>query len=204
MRTVRGVTTPPPIVLMTLPGHLIPGSDAIRIDALEISDAAPRALSQIDAERASLLKLAHASRFAVVAGSNNHGWAHASPAWSVMEIPGWRSMTPAELDIAIRTTILQRGHSAVRVVERRAAGPVSFVAIAMTVPVAAWRMFTAASWPERTSWLAWLWAGYLAAALLRGCTAQGTARIRFGDWSAITTRSSSGRTRGKGFRTGPP
>ena len=204
MRTVRGVTTPPPIVLMTLPGHLIPGSDAIRIDALEISDAAPRALSQIDAGRASLLKLAHARRFAVVAGSNNHGWAHASPAWSVMEIPGWRSMTPAELDIAIRTTILQRGHSAVRVVERRAAGPVSFVGIAMTVPVAVWRLSTAASWPERTSWLAWLWAGYLAAALLRGCTAQGTARIRFGDWSAITTRSSSGRTRGKGFRTGPP
>src|SRR2546423_6909447 len=138
VRTVRGVSTPP-IVLMTLPGHMKAGSGAIRVDALEISDASPRALSQIDSQRSSLLHLARDRGLAVVAGSNNHGWAHASPAWSLMEIPGWRLMTPAELDLAIRTTILQRGHGAVRVVERRAAGPVSFVGIAMTVPVAAGR-----------------------------------------------------------------
>ena len=145
---------------MTLPGQLRPESGAIRVDALEISDAAPRALNQIDSQRSSLLNLARERRFAIVAGSNNHGWAQASPAWSVMEITDWRSMTPAELDIAIRTAILQRGHGAVRVVERRVAGPVSLVGIAMTLPVAIWRMFTAASWPERTSWLVWLWVSY--------------------------------------------
>jgi hypothetical protein len=166
MRTVRGMNTPPPIVLMTLPGSLKPESGAVRIDALEISDGAPRALSQIDSQRSSLLDVARDRRLAVVAGSNNHGWARASPAWSVMEIAGWRSMTPNELDVAIRATILQRGYRAVRVVERRTAGPVSIVGTAMTAPLAMWRMSTGASWPERASWLAWIWIGYLAARLL--------------------------------------
>src|SRR5256714_11179450 len=94
-----------------------------------------------------------------------------------MEIPGWRLMAPAELDVAIRTTILQRGHGAVRVVERRAAGPVSFVGIAMTVPIAVWRMFTAESWPERTSWLAWIWVAYFTAGLLSRFAPRRTARI---------------------------
>ncbi|HST08093.1 MAG TPA: hypothetical protein VLJ83_07965 [Gemmatimonadaceae bacterium] len=166
LRTVRSVNTPPPIVLMTLPGNLKAEAGAVRIDALEISDAAPRALSQMDSQRSGLLDRARDRRFAIVAGSNNHGWARASPAWSVMEIPGWRSMSPDQLDVAIRATILQRGYRAVRVVERRTSGPVSIVGTAMTVPVALWRMSTAASWPERASWLAWVWIGYLVAGLL--------------------------------------
>lgn len=169
-RIVRGVNTASPIVLMTLPGHLKPQPDAVRIDALEISDAAPRALSQIDTERSSLLNVARERRYAVVASSNNHGWAHASPAWSVMEIPGWRAMTPDEIDVAIRTTILQRGFGAVRVVERRVAGPVSLVGVAMTVPAAVWGLARTISWPERASWLAWVWIVYLIGLLdVRSC-----------------------------------
>ena len=159
-RTVRGMNAPPPVVLMTLPGNLKAGTDAVRIDAIEVSDAAPRALSQIDSQRASLFQLARDRGLAIVASSNNHGWARASPAWSVMEIPGWRSMSPAAIDVAIRTTILQRGYSAVRVVEHRAAGPASGFRLAMTVPTAVWHMFTAASSSERASWVAWLWIGY--------------------------------------------
>ena len=165
-RTVRGMNAPPPVVLMTLPGNLKAGTDAVRIDALEVSDAAPRALNQIDSQRASLFKLARDRGLAIVASSNNHGWARASPAWSVMEITGWRSMTPAAIDVAIRTTILQRGYSAVRVVERRASGPSSAFGRAMTLPIAVWHMFTAASWSERASWVAWLWIGYLTIGVL--------------------------------------
>jgi hypothetical protein len=183
--TIRRAKTPP-VVLMTLPGHLKAKPGAIRVDALEISDAAPRALSQIDAQRSNLLDVARERRFAIVAGSNNHGWAHASPAWSVMEIAGWRAMTPAELDIAIRTAILQRGLGAVRVVERRAPGPVSIAAVALTVPVAAWRMFTAASRTERISWLGWIWAGYFAGALLRAFAPQRRSSILFVDRSLVS------------------
>ena len=176
-RTVREVKTPPPIILMTLPGPLNQLSTGVRIDALEVSDAAPRALSQIDSQRASLFTLARDRGFATVASSNNHGWAGASPAWSVMEIPQWRSMTPAQIDAAIRSSILQRGYSAVRVVERRPTGPVSWFGVAMTVPVAVWRMSTAASWPERSSWLAWIWFGYLTANMLRRCTTTSIGRV---------------------------
>ena len=97
----------------------------------------------------------------MVAGSNNHGWARAVPAWSVMEIAGWRSMTPSELDTAIRQTIFRDGNRSVRVIERRAAGPVASYALTWTVPLAAWRMLVTVSWHERISWLVWIWVGYL-------------------------------------------
>lgn len=177
IRSVRNEIPVPPIVLMTLPGPLKPGSGKVPIDAIEISDGAPRALSEIDAQRSKVLNIARDGGLAVVAGSNNHGWVYASPAWTVMEIPDWRSMTPAELDVAIRSTILQRGHAAVRVVERRAAGPISFVDVALTAPAAVWRMFTTVSWPERIAWLAWMWTGYFSAELLRGFTSRRRARV---------------------------
>jgi hypothetical protein len=184
-RTIAPPDSQRPIVLMTLPGHLRSGPDTIRIDALEISDAAPRGLSQLDAERSSLLSLARARNFAIVAGSNNHGWAHSSPAWSVMEIPGWRSMTPAELDVAIRAAILRRGYGAVRVIDRRGPGPVSLLGSAMTVPVAVSRMFAAAAWPERISWLAWVWIPYFAAAVVRLRVARKTMRSLAGEGATL-------------------
>lgn len=148
-----------PVVLFTLPGNLKPEA-AMSIDGIELSDAAPRGLSQSDALRGQLIGLAGSQRKALVASSNNHGWASASPAWSVMEIHDWRSMTPAQLDIAIRRQLLRDGPNAVRVIDRRPIGPVSFLGVAMTVPGAAWRMLSIMSWPERISWLCWIWLAY--------------------------------------------
>jgi predicted metal-dependent phosphoesterase TrpH len=125
LRKVRVEKPVPPLVLLTLPGQLHPEQSAVPIDAVEISDGAPRALSEIDTQRASILRLAREHGAALVAGSNNHGWASASPAWSVMAIPGWRSMTPSQLDAAIRSTFFRRGSKATRVIARvsRAARP---------------------------------------------------------------------------------
>jgi len=53
------------------------------------------------------------------------------------------------------------------------------------VPVAVWRMFTAASWPERMSWLAWIWAGYLTAGLLRRFATRRTPRILIADGETV-------------------
>ena len=152
----------PPVVLLTLPGSVKPVKSAIPIDAVEISDGAPRALAQIDAEKPRLLDLADRARIVMVAGSNDHGWASASPAWSVMRIAAWRSMTPPQLDIAIRRAILSRGPGVVQVVERRPPGGVASAALALTVPETAWELLTSLSWPERVSWLSWIWAGYFA------------------------------------------
>lgn len=160
LRSVRAGREVPPIVLLTLPGNLNAVKGAVPIDAIEVSDGAPRALAQIDRERARLLDVGESQRIAMVSGSNNHGWAGASPAWSVLQIPGWQSMTPPELDTAIRRAILDRGSDAVTVVERRPAGPASSYRLAWTVPLAIWRLFTSVTWPERTSWLLWIWTVY--------------------------------------------
>jgi len=162
LQKVRTGKQVPPIVLLTLPGHLDPQKTAVPIDAVEISDAAPRALAQIDLQRTTILNLAEDRGLAMVGGSNNHGWARAVPAWSVMEIADWRSMTPSELDTAIRETIFRGGYRSVRVIERRAPGPVSSYGVAWTVPLAIWRMLITVSWRERVSWLVWIWVGYLA------------------------------------------
>jgi hypothetical protein len=149
-----------PVVLFTLPGRL-KSESAMSVDGLEISDAAPRGLSEGDADRDAIVSLARIQNRAMVASSNNHGWASASPAWSVMEIHNWRAMEPAQLDIAIRRGILHDGANAVRVIDRRAPGSVSVAGIAMTVPDAAWRMLVTMGWPERISWLAWIWLSYV-------------------------------------------
>ena len=148
-----------PVVLFTLPGNLKPAS-TMSFDGIELSDAAPRGLSQSDAQSGTIGELARDKNASLIASSNNHGWASASPAWSVLQIPGWRSMTPAQLDIAIRREILRDGLNAVRVIDRRMPGPVSLSGVALTVPDAAWRMLTTMSWPERASWLIWIWLVY--------------------------------------------
>lgn len=155
-----------PVVLFTLPGNLKPAS-TMSFDGIELSDAAPRGLSQSDGESGIIGELARNQNKSLIASSNNHGWASASPAWSVMNIPGWRSMTPSQLDIAIRGEILRQGLNAVRVIDRRAPGPVSFSGVAFTVPDAAWRMLTTISWVERASWLVWIWTAFLVALVVR-------------------------------------
>lgn len=149
-----------PVVLFTLPGKL-KAEPGMSVDGIELSDAAPRGLSQSDAEGGAIDQLARDQNKTLVASSNNHGWASASPAWSVMHIPNWRAMTPAQLDIAIRREILLGGLNAVRVIDRRTPAPVSVSGVTLTVPDAAWRMLTTMSWPERASWLAWIWFSYL-------------------------------------------
>jgi hypothetical protein len=155
-----------PVVLLTLPGNLKTGSQ-IAVDGIELSDAAPRGLGQADAESGVIGQMARDRNESLVASSNNHGWASASPAWSVMRIPNWRSMTPAQLDIAIRGTILREGLAAVRVIDRRVPGAISSLGVALTVPDTAWRMLTTMSWTERASWLVWIWTAYVLTLLIR-------------------------------------
>lgn len=149
----RGVARP--LVILTLPGNL--NAASIPVDGIELTDAAPRGLAQGDAERERIVAIGRANRGSLVASSNNHGWANASPAWSVMKIPGWRRMTPGQLDNAIRRAVIEQGATAVRIIERRPRGAVTLAGLSMTVPAAAGRMLTTMSWWERASWLTWVW-----------------------------------------------
>jgi hypothetical protein len=153
----------PPMLLLSLPGDImrIPKEEiagAIRVGGIEASDGSPRGLAQAAIQRDSILALGSRLGIALVSGSDNHGWGRAAPAWSVMRIPGWRRMTPAQLDVSIRQTILARRIHAVQVIARRTALPwpgsgraaLGGFAVGLT-------MMRTLSWRERLSWLAWAW-----------------------------------------------
>ncbi|HKR08689.1 MAG TPA: hypothetical protein VJS39_05825 [Gemmatimonadaceae bacterium] len=158
-REVKARGSMRPVILFALPGNL-KSEAALSVDAVELSDAAPRGLAQTDAEHTAIVRLAQNQHKTLIASSNNHGWASATPAWSVMNIHNWRTMTPSQIDTAIRREILYRENTAVTVISRRQPGPVSFPGLAMTVPLAASRMLGQMSWPERFSWLTWIWLSY--------------------------------------------
>jgi hypothetical protein len=153
----------PPILLLSLPGNIssIPPDEItgpVRIAGIEASDGCPRGLAQSAAARDSILTVGARLGIAIVSGSDNHGWGRIAPAWSVLRIPGWRKLTPAQLDIEIRRTILTRGVHAVQVIERRTAPPshhtVQTALGGMTVGLV---MARTMSLEDRVSWIAWSW-----------------------------------------------
>jgi hypothetical protein len=153
----------PPILLLSLPGNIttIPPAElsgAIRIGGIETSDGSPRGMAQAAIERDSLRAVTARLSVARVSGSDNHGWGRAAPAWSVLRIPDWRSMTPGQLDIAIRRTVITRGARAVQVIARRTAPPPrSPVQSALSGLSVGLIMMQTMSTTERASWIAWSW-----------------------------------------------
>ena len=123
---------------------------------VELNDGAPEGLGQVRAERSRILAMADLMDLAVVAGSNMHGWGRTAVAWSVMDIPGWRDMTPARLGEAIEATLHRDRRNAVVVVERRMPyHDGSRLLQAATLPWLLWEHFRMLAPAERVSWLAW-------------------------------------------------
>ena len=153
----------PPILLLSLPGDVlrIPAEEIhgpIKLAGIEASDGCPRGLAQAEMQRDSILAISARLGVALVSGSDNHGWGRAAPAWSVLRIPGWRKMTPAQLDIAIRQTLLTRGARAVQVIARRTAAPphnaMQSVLGGLSVGLVMARTMSST---DRVSWVAWSW-----------------------------------------------
>ena len=154
----------PPILLLSLPGDIlrIPPAEihgAIRLAGIEASDGCPRGLAQAAMQRDSILAISARLGVALVSGSDNHGWGRTAPAWSVLRIPGWRTMKPGELDIAIRQTILTRRARAVQVIARRtAAPPHNAIQSALGGLSVGLVMVRTMNPRDRISWAAWSWA----------------------------------------------
>ena len=163
----------PPILLLSLPGDIlrIPLDETtgpVRVAGIEVSDGSPRGIAQASRDREAVVALADRLNFATVSASDNHGWGRAAPAWSIMRIPGWRAMTPAQLDIAIRRTIIDEGPRAISVVARRTAAPsTTTVGAAIDGIMVAAVMLRTMDPVERISWLAWTWGLGLVAVPLR-------------------------------------
>src|SRR4051812_21582745 len=157
----------PPMMFLALPGNLrrIPlnmTSGVVRLAGIEVSDGSPRGLAQSATDRAAIRSLAAKLDVAMISASDNHGWGRAAPAWSVMRIPGWRGMTPASLDIAIRNTIAGRRRRSVEVIARQtAAEPGSAFGFAASGVAVTLVMLRTMSLPQRVSWLTWTWLLFL-------------------------------------------
>jgi hypothetical protein len=162
----------PAVLVLTIPGAVAGLSPRLPLNAVELNDAAPRGLRSGELQRAAILRLARERRLALVAGSDNHGWGRTAAAWTVVSIPGWREMPPVALDRAIREVLL-RTPERVRVVERKRARTGGVVALAATVPRAAWLVARTLSWPERAAWIAWI----AAFVLVRGAVARRRTRL---------------------------
>jgi hypothetical protein len=166
----------PPILLLSLPGDILrlpldETTGPVRAAGIEIADGSPRGIAQGARDREAIIAVAKRMHFALISASDNHGWGRVAPSWSVLRVPGWRAMNPAQLDVAIRRTIIERGPDAVEVISRRTAtpaeGPLGFAGGGVAVAAVMLRTMTPA---QRLAWLAWVWGIVLAvefAALVR-------------------------------------
>lgn len=155
----------PALLILCLPGNLdvIPANEhlgVVRLAAVEISDGSPKGIAQAAQDRGAVIAHAKHLGISVVAGSDNHGWGRAALGWSVMRIPGWRAMSPQQLDVAIRSAILTGGAGAVQVMSRRLPPSPSPLAVAMTGPDLALETVRDIGWRERVFYLVWLWFGW--------------------------------------------
>ena len=158
--------TPGLDVVLAFPARLAGVPSRIALNAVEGSDGAPRGLRDTRMHVVQIRAFAAARGLARVAGSNNHGWGRTAAAWTVLRIPGWRGMTAAALDSAIRATI-RRG-SGVRVVLRAAVAPPASNAAWMATPfLVSWEILRRISPTERMVWLAWIWGAFALSALRR-------------------------------------
>ena len=88
------------VIAITIPGDVraLPARRQLTARyarAIEIVDGSPRGLEQERRDRAEILRIAERLDLALLAGSDNHGWGRAAPAWTLLRIPGWRALSPA-------------------------------------------------------------------------------------------------------------
>lgn len=163
LRLASMVPNHEPIVIFTFPDllrhrHPASGPGTMGERAMELVDGSPKGLGQVRRQRTLITSIADTLNLALVAGSDNHGWGFTAPAWTLLQIPGWRGMSTDSLSEAIEQSIRTAGFDATQVVERREANTsLSTWRLVATVPLVAGRMFTMLSDNERVSWLIWIW-----------------------------------------------
>ncbi len=172
MTSIIPATTP--VLIETIPGNLdrVPAAGPELgagggVQAIEIVDGSPRGLTQSRRDRARIDTLVNKLNLAVVAGSDNHGYGRAAPAWTLMRIEGWRGMTGDSLARRIEEVIRNGRHNASRVAERRIADSNTPTSVLLAGPAVAWRMLTALSSDERVMWIVWTWAIVAIVAVVR-------------------------------------
>ena len=152
-----------PVTIIAIPNRNLDSLSARVLDsvvalpnlsAIELVDAAPRGLAQLDREEAKIRKLAADLRLALVAASNNHGYGRTVAGWNLMRIAGWRGMSPDSLAASIENQ-LRSNRQGVRIVHRTRPW-VSGYEAAATLPLVIHQTVGGLTLPERMSWIAWI------------------------------------------------
>ena len=149
-----------PVLIETMPGdlasmHAATGPRTPGVRAIEIVDGAPLGLGQTRRERQRIVHLADSLNLALVSGSDSHGWGRAASAWTLINVPVWRSATPDQLSKGIPNVLRQGARESTRVVERYATDTDAGVALPFTVPLVIWGMFRSITNDERALWIVW-------------------------------------------------
>jgi hypothetical protein len=123
--------------------------------AIELIDAAPRGLAQLDREEAKIRRIAAELNLALIAASNNHGWGRTVAGWNLMTLPDWQSMPPDTVASRLESALIAN-RGPVKVVHRTRPS-LHGVVVAATLPVVAYQTLGTLTIPERLSWIAWIW-----------------------------------------------
>lgn len=150
-----------PVLIETLPGDFEKVKDTtakgISVVAMELIDGSPRGLAQGRRDRDRIVHLADSLNFALVTGTDNHGWGRAAPGWTLVRIPGWRGMPTDSLSRRIEDVLRVGRRAATRPIERIIAGGQNPISLALTPILVPWRMLTTLSADERVMWIIWCW-----------------------------------------------
>ncbi len=161
-----------PVTIVAIPNPHIDSVTPASLDslphfaAIELVDAAPRGLGQLDSDEPRIRRIAAAQHLILVSSSNNHGWGRTVAAWNLMRIPGWKDLRADSLSTLIEEPFRDRRLDAVTIVKRlrpRTHG----LTLPLTLPVAAYQVLAELSLGERGVWLVWIWALFLIASPFR-------------------------------------
>ncbi len=160
----------PPVTIAAIPGNLDSVEAAVRdtlprFSGIELVDAAPRGLGQLDTDEARIREIASKYGLVMVAASNNHGWGRTVAAWNLLRIPGWRSLSPDSVGRLIESRFEERATDDVVIIQRRRARTHGAGAL-LTLPVATYQLVRSLTPMERLAWVAWIWGLAIALNLL--------------------------------------
>ncbi len=151
-----------PVTIVTLPNRnldsvTVESLDSIpRFAAIELVDAAPRGLGQLDRDEDKVRQISDSLHLVLVAASNNHGYGRTVAAWNLLTLYGWRDMAPDSVGQLIEGSLRQRNMRSVMIVKRlrpRTHG----ITTVLTLPVGIFQILGSLTPAERFVWLVWIW-----------------------------------------------
>ncbi len=127
------------------------------MDGFEIINSAPKALDFPLEYRRRIVDLCRTHHLCMTGISDNHGYGYATAAWNAMALPGWRQLSPEQIEPVVIKTLKDRGPDAVQVLERVRYEPQTrwqYVAAPLGALVIYVRLLQPA---QAVSWVLWIW-----------------------------------------------